>query len=97
MSLCLYDILDQSTSYFNQAQLLTVNLNGTYNIICFLIAFEMISITRKFGAKQFHFISQAISGFAILVKPFCMAQLFFLLFQILLDQALQSLKYICFL
>ena len=33
LSLSLYGTLDQSTSYFNQAQLLTGNLNGTYNII----------------------------------------------------------------
>ena len=38
LSLSLYGTLDQSTSYFNQAQILTGNLNGTYNIICFTIA-----------------------------------------------------------
>ena len=44
LSLSLYGTLDQSTSYFNQAQLLTGNLNGTYNIICFTIAFVTIFI-----------------------------------------------------
>ena len=70
LSLSLYNTLDQSTTYFNQAQLLTGNLNGTYNIICFLIAFAMIPIARKFCAKQLHFISLAIGGSALLAMPF---------------------------
>ena len=70
MSLSLYDTLDQSTTYFNQAQLVTDNLNGTYNMICFLIAFAMIPIARKFGAKQLHFISLAIGGSAHLAMSF---------------------------
>lgn len=69
LSLSLYDTLDQSTTYFNQAQLLTGNLNGTYNIICFLIAFAMVPIARKLGAKQLHFFSLAIGGTALLIMP----------------------------
>ena len=57
LSLSLYGTLDQSTSYFNQAQLLTGNLNGTYNIICFIIAFAMIPIAKRLGAQKLHFIS----------------------------------------
>lgn len=69
LSLSLYDTLDQNTIYFNQAQLLTGNLNGTYNIICFLIAFALIPIARKLGAKRLHFISLVIGGFALLCMP----------------------------
>lgn len=69
LSLSLYNTLDQSTTYFNQAQLLTGNLNGTYNIICFLIAFALIPIARKIGAKHLHFISLAIGGSALLCMP----------------------------
>jgi maltose/moltooligosaccharide transporter len=69
LSLSLYGTLDQSTSYFNQAQLLTGNLNGTYNIICFTIAFAMIPIARKLGAKQLHFVSLLIGGMALLCMP----------------------------
>ena len=69
LSLSLYDTLDQSTVYFNQAQLLTGNLNGTYNIICFVIAFALIPIARKLGAKRLHFISLAIGGIALLCMP----------------------------
>jgi maltose/moltooligosaccharide transporter len=69
LSLSLYDTLDQSTVYFNQAQLLTGNLNGTYNIICFVIAFALIPIARKLGAKRLHFISLVIGGVALLCMP----------------------------
>lgn len=69
LSLSLYDTLDQNTIYFNQAQLLTGNLNGTYNIICFLIAFALIPIARKLGAKKLHFISLVIGGSALLCMP----------------------------
>lgn len=70
LSLSLYGTLDQSTSYFNQAQLLTGNLNGTYNIICFTIAFAMIPIAKKLGAKKLHFISLVIGGLGLLSVPF---------------------------
>lgn len=69
LSLSLYDTLDQNTIYFNQAQLLTGNLNGTYNIICFLIAFALIPIARKLGAKKLHFISLVIGGSALICMP----------------------------
>lgn len=69
LSLSLYGTLDQSTTYFNQAQILTGNLNGTYNIICFTIAFALIPIARKLGAKRLHFISLAIGGSALLCMP----------------------------
>jgi maltose/moltooligosaccharide transporter len=69
LSLSLYGTLDQSTSYFNQAQILTGNLNGTYNIICFTIAFLLIPIARKLGAKRLHFVSLAIGGAALLCMP----------------------------
>jgi maltose/moltooligosaccharide transporter len=69
LSLSLYNTLDQSTVYFNQAQLLTGNLNGTYNIICFTIAFALIPIAKKLGAKKLHFISLAIGGIGLLCMP----------------------------
>ena len=70
LSLSLYDTLDQSTIYFNQAQLLTGNLNGTYNVICFLIAFAMIPIARSLGAKRLHFISLLVGGIGLLIMPY---------------------------
>ncbi len=70
LSLSLYDTLDQNTVYFNQAQLLTGNLNGTYNIICFAIAFALIPIARNLGAQRLHFISLSLGGVALLCMPF---------------------------
>jgi len=70
LSLSLYDTLDQNTSFFNQAQLLTGNLNGTYNIICFMVAFALIPIARKFGAKRLHFFSLLLGGAALLIMPY---------------------------
>ena len=66
----LFDTLDQNTPFFNQAQLLTGNLNGTYNIICVLIAFPMIPIARKLGAKNLHFISLLLGGIGLMAMPF---------------------------
>jgi len=70
LSLSLFDTLDQNTSFFNQAQLLTGNLNGTYNIICVLIAFPMIPIARKLGAKNLHFLSLLLGGIGLMAMPF---------------------------
>ena len=70
LSLSLFDTLDQNTPFFNQAQLLTGNLNGTYNIICVLIAFPMIPIARKLGAKNLHFISLLLGGIGLMAMPF---------------------------
>ena len=70
LSLSLFDTLDQNTPFFNQAQLLTGNLNGTYNIICVLIAFPMIPIARKLGAKNLHFISLLLGGIGLMIMPF---------------------------
>ncbi|MDB9835379.1 MFS transporter [Flavobacteriaceae bacterium] len=70
LSLSLFDTLDQNTPFFNQAQLLTGNLNGTYNIICVLIAFPMIPVARKLGAKNLHFISLLLGGIGLMAMPF---------------------------
>ena len=69
LSLSLYNTTDPESSFFNQAQLLTGNLNGTYNIICFSVAFALIPIARRLGAKRLHFISLAIGGIGLLCMP----------------------------
>ena len=70
LSLSLFFTLDGCTEFFNQAQLLTGNLNGTYNIICVLIAFPLIPIARKLGAKNLHFLSLLLGGIGLMVMPF---------------------------
>ena len=69
LSLSLYNTTDPESSFFNQAQLLTGNLNGTYNIICFSVAFALIPIARRLGAKRLHFVSLAIGGIGLLCMP----------------------------
>ena len=70
LSLSLYETLDQSTSYFNKAQLLTGSLNGTYNIVCFTVAFVMIPIAKKIGPKKLHFFSLFVGGISLIFMPF---------------------------
>ena len=70
LSLSLFFTLDESTEFFNQAQLLTGNLNGTYNIICVLIAFPLIPIARKLGAKNLHFLSLLLGGIGLMAMPY---------------------------
>ena len=70
LSLSLFFTLDECTEFFNQAQLLTGNLNGTYNIICVLIAFPLIPIARKLGAKNLHFLSRLLGGIGLMAMPF---------------------------
>lgn len=70
LSLSLFETLDQQSVFFNQAQLLTGNINGTYNIVCFLSAFALVPIARKFGAKNLHFFSLVIGGMGLLIMPY---------------------------
>ena len=70
LSLSLFFTLDECTEFFNQAQLLTGNLNGTYNIICVLIAFPLIPIARKLGAKNLHFLSLLLGGIGLMAMPY---------------------------
>lgn len=69
LSLSLFNTTDQASPHFAQAQLLTGNLNGTYNVICVLVAFLMIPIARRLGAKVLHCISLVFGGIGLLMIP----------------------------
>lgn len=69
LSLQLYNTTDQASAYFSKAQILTGNLNGTYNIICFLSAFALVPMARKLGAKKVHFMALVLSGIGLLSLP----------------------------
>ena len=69
LSLSLFDTLDQSSILFNKAQLLTGNINGTYNIICFSIAFLLLPFAKKFGPKNLHFFSLCLGGIGLMSLP----------------------------
>jgi maltose/moltooligosaccharide transporter len=70
LSLSLFHTSDSTSEGFTKAQLLTGNLNGTYNIVCFLIAFALIPLAIKIGAKGVHFIALLIGGLGLLTIPY---------------------------
>lgn len=69
LSLSLYQTTDQASEGFSKAQLLTGSLNGTYNIVCFLVAFLLVPIALKIGVKGVHFISLTLGGIGLLCIP----------------------------
>jgi len=70
LSLTLFGTLDQNSEAFTKAQILTGQVNGTYNIVCFMVAFALIPLARKIGAKGVHFVSLLIGGIGLLSIPF---------------------------
>ncbi|MCL4113308.1 UNVERIFIED_CONTAM: hypothetical protein GTU68_039338 [Idotea baltica] len=69
LSLSLYDTLDESTIGFKTSQVLTGQVNGTYNIICFMVAFALVPFARKYGAKGTHFVSLIFGGACVMAIP----------------------------
>ncbi len=65
LSLNFFDTLDETTAGFKEAQIITGQVNGTYNIVCFLIAFALVPIAQKIGAKGLHFVSLVIGGISV--------------------------------
>lgn len=70
LSLSLFNTIDQASEGFSKAQLLTGSLNGTYNIICFLVAFMLVPLALKIGAKGVHFIALLLGGIGLLCIPY---------------------------
>ncbi len=70
LSLSLFDTLDQNTDGFRQSQVLTGQVNGTYNIICFTLAFALVPLAHKIGAKGVHFVSMLLGGIGLLAIPY---------------------------
>ena len=69
LSLSLFGTTNQASEGFSKAQLLTGSLNGTYNIICFLVAFLLVPLALKIGAKGVHFIALTLGGIGLLCIP----------------------------
>ena len=69
LSLSLYKTTEQDSEFFSKAQILTGNLNGTYNIICFLTAFLLVFLARKIGAKGVHFTALTLAGIGLFFLP----------------------------
>jgi len=70
LSSSLFDTLDSRSSFFAEAQILTGNINGLYNIVCFSVAFLLVPISKKIGAKQMHFIALILGGTGMLLLPY---------------------------
>ena len=69
LSLSLFDTLDEQTAGFKQAQVLTGQMNGTYNIFCFLLAFALVPLAIRIGAKGVHFFCLLLGGIGLLAIP----------------------------
>jgi maltose/moltooligosaccharide transporter len=69
LSLSLFGTTDQASEGFSKAQLLTGSLNGTYNIICFMVAFLLVPLALKIGAKGVHFVALSLGGIGLLLIP----------------------------
>ena len=65
LALSLFNTKDVHSELYKQAGVLTGNVNGTYNIVCFLSAFFLVPVARKLGAGVTHFISLTLAGIAI--------------------------------
>lgn len=69
LSLSLYDTLDEHTIGFKESQVLTGQVNGTYNIVCFMVAFALVPFAKKIGAKGTHFFALLLGGIGLLAIP----------------------------
>ncbi|WP_281238708.1 MFS transporter [Flavobacterium praedii] len=70
LSISIFHTSDSTSDGFSKAQLLTGNLNGTYNIICFMVAFALVPLAYKIGAKGVHFIALTLGGLGLLAIPY---------------------------
>lgn len=70
LSSSLYGTMEAESDSFIKAQILTGNINGVYNIICFMVAFFLVPLASKFGAKKVHFVSLLLGGIGIVALPY---------------------------
>lgn len=70
LSVSIFNTTDQASEGFSKAQLLTGSLNGTYNIVCFMVAFLLVPLALKIGAKGVHFFALLLGGIGLLSIPF---------------------------
>ncbi|TCP28613.1 maltose/moltooligosaccharide transporter [Tenacibaculum skagerrakense] len=70
LSLSLFDTLDVESNGFKTSQLLTGQYNGSYNIVCFIVALALVPLAKKIGAKGVHFISLLLGGIAVFSIPY---------------------------
>jgi maltose/moltooligosaccharide transporter len=73
ITLCLartiFNTRDENSAGFSEAQLLTGQINGTYNIVTFCSAFLLAALARKAGPKLVHMLSLSMAGIGLLLLP----------------------------
>lgn len=73
LTLCLgrtiYHTADRTSEGFASAQLLTGQLNGTYNIVTFCVAFLLAAAARRIGARWVHLLALMAAGAGLLLLP----------------------------
>lgn len=70
MSLSFFGTLDTDTVGFKEAQVLTGQVNGSYNIVCFIVAFALVPLAYKIGAKGVHFFALFLGGIGVFMLPY---------------------------
>ena len=60
---------DVQSEGFRAAQVLTGQLNGTYNVVTFALAFALVPLARKWGAARVHTGALLLGGIGILCIP----------------------------
>lgn len=69
LAMSLFHTKDSASGLYKTAGVLTGQINGTYNIICFLSAFLLVPIARKLGANYTHTICLVLGGTALVFMP----------------------------
>ncbi len=70
LSQSLHGTIDHTTEAFSSAQVLTGEINGTYNVICFSVAFLLVPLATKIGATRVHFICLLLGGIGLIGMPY---------------------------
>ena len=70
LSLSLFNTTNPETAEYKAAGLLGQQVNGTYNIVCFLIAFALVPVAKKLGAHRTHFIALLLGGISLIFMPY---------------------------
>lgn len=69
ISQAIFGTKDPNSDAFRQADLITSQINGFYNIVTFSSAFVLVWFAKKFGAKWVHFVCLILAGIAMLTIP----------------------------
>lgn len=69
LALSLFNTKDPTSTLYKSAGVLTGEINGSYNIVCFLSAFLLVPLARKLGANVTHTVCLLFGGIALVLMP----------------------------